>query len=71
MSTVTPIHVGTTPLRPVAERATGALTVGRMVLLAAERGGRCAALPPRWVDRDAHVRAVGGPMPGDRAWADR
>ena len=38
MSTVTPIHVNATPLRPAAERATGALTVGRMVLLAAERG---------------------------------
>jgi hypothetical protein len=44
MSTVTPIHLDATPLPPAVERATGALTVGRMVLLAAGRGrtSRCA-----------------------------
>jgi hypothetical protein len=47
MSTVTPIHVDATPLRPAAERATGALTVGRMVLLAAERGEDVALRYPR------------------------
>src|ERR1035437_431766 len=46
MSVVTPRSIEAVPLRPAAERATGASTIGRMVLLAAERGDEVALRYP-------------------------
>ena len=47
MPATTTVPANAPPLRPVAERATGARTVGRMVLVAAERGDDVALRYPR------------------------
>ena len=47
MPATTTVPADAPPLRPVAERATGARTVGRMVLVAAERGDDVALRCPR------------------------